>query len=388
MMTEDDFADWSFDEWVSGAKCLLDVDVDTQNPPIESTIALLDKIRQILDNNYPDANHPMKRLLAKLVAWRLGIKLAQSDRDFDPTVWMRRAAEDQPATGADGQPATGAQSTSWDASAPKLKQALIDFIKNTPRGTVLPDWLVDFKRHLKYLTAPKQDKAPEGEVKQDPPTAPEGEAQQAAATTPEGEVAQPATSGITPAIATDGSTPALAAGGSAPAIATEGTIDPINVIKVGDHIIGMAKKKQHMYDQVRCQVVAVLAQHYKVELLEGPEKGAMHKYLHDMVRIDQVGQGADDTLAATSATLAATDATLVATGTEMSAASGAVGAAPKDGSDGQAPAAAKKNSVADWWGDDDSGAVGVASKAVVGEASPVGCPTMTKVDELWGNTEF
>jgi hypothetical protein len=35
---------------------------------------------------------------------------------------------------------------------------------------------------------------------------------------------------------------------------------------------------------VRCKIVAILSVHYKVELLEGTEKGHCHRYLFDLVK--------------------------------------------------------------------------------------------------------
>ena len=56
-------------------------------------------------------------------------------------------------------------------------------------------------------------------------------------------------------------------------------------IKDGDIVIGRATKHKDKFDEKRCKVVAVQAQHYKVEILEGPAKGETHKYLHRLVTV-------------------------------------------------------------------------------------------------------
>ena len=54
---------------------------------------------------------------------------------------------------------------------------------------------------------------------------------------------------------------------------------------MGDVVYGIAVKNKDQYNNRKCKIVAVLAKHYKVELLQGPSKGAEHKYYHDMVKM-------------------------------------------------------------------------------------------------------
>ena len=64
-------------------------------------------------------------------------------------------------------------------------------------------------------------------------------------------------------------------------------------IKEGDTVIGRAFKFKEKFDEKRCKVIAVQAQHYKVEILEGPAKGNTHKYLHRLVTgVKKDGDGA------------------------------------------------------------------------------------------------
>jgi hypothetical protein len=54
---------------------------------------------------------------------------------------------------------------------------------------------------------------------------------------------------------------------------------------VGDLVVGHATKYKSHYHMQKAEVTAVLAQHYKVTLLEGDSEGASHKYLHRTVAL-------------------------------------------------------------------------------------------------------
>ena len=55
-------------------------------------------------------------------------------------------------------------------------------------------------------------------------------------------------------------------------------------IREGDIVYGKATKFKDRFDGVKCKVIAIQAQHYKVEILEGPAEGQKHRYLHASVR--------------------------------------------------------------------------------------------------------
>ena len=53
---------------------------------------------------------------------------------------------------------------------------------------------------------------------------------------------------------------------------------------VGDFVLGRATKHKGIFHMKKARVTAVLARHYKVELLEGNNlPGQSHKYLLDLV---------------------------------------------------------------------------------------------------------
>ena len=49
-------------------------------------------------------------------------------------------------------------------------------------------------------------------------------------------------------------------------------------IREGDIVYGKATKFKDRFDGVKCKVIAIQAQHYKVEILEGPAEGQKHRY--------------------------------------------------------------------------------------------------------------
>ena len=73
----------------------------------------------------------------------------------------------------------------------------------------------------------------------------------------------------------------IAAAASVVASATDHA--EVCVFKVGDVVLGHAKKFKGSFNDVKCRIVGVLAQHYKVEMIDGDAAGTSHKYLHDCV---------------------------------------------------------------------------------------------------------
>ena len=66
--------------------------------------------------------------------------------------------------------------------------------------------------------------------------------------------------------------------GAASAAPTDTTL-----FNVGDVVIGHATKHKQAFDNKKCNVVAMLAKHYKVEMMEGISRGRCHKYDHAAV---------------------------------------------------------------------------------------------------------
>ena len=54
-------------------------------------------------------------------------------------------------------------------------------------------------------------------------------------------------------------------------------------IRVGDIVIGRATQYKEKFNAVKGKVIAIQAQHYEVQMLEGPAQGKFHKYLHHLV---------------------------------------------------------------------------------------------------------
>ena len=115
---------------------------------------------------------------------------------------------------------------------------------------------------------------------------------------------------------------------------------------VGDAVIGHAVKNKQSWDMLKGKVIAVLANHYKVEMLEGPAAGCIHKYAHK-----DVTSAIPRAAAATGANPAA------ATGVAAAAATGgdlsplAAGAAVDLASAASEVASAAATGAADDWGD-------------------------------------
>ena len=62
----------------------------------------------------------------------------------------------------------------------------------------------------------------------------------------------------------------------------EGVV-PSPSLQPGSIVIGTSVKWKDKYDGVKCKVLQLLAKHVKVEILEGPAKGEVHKYTYDSV---------------------------------------------------------------------------------------------------------
>ena len=54
---------------------------------------------------------------------------------------------------------------------------------------------------------------------------------------------------------------------------------------MGDIVTGRATKHKEKYHNFKSKVIAIQAQHYKVEILEGPAKGENHRYVHASVTV-------------------------------------------------------------------------------------------------------
>ena len=52
----------------------------------------------------------------------------------------------------------------------------------------------------------------------------------------------------------------------------------------GSIVVGTASKWKEKYDGHKCKVITLLTKHVKVEILEGPAKGEVHKYSYDSVK--------------------------------------------------------------------------------------------------------
>ncbi len=128
------FHDWSWDQWYTGAKYLIDADAATENPTLESCIALLIQCKHLLLGKEPPRGHPLQLLMGKLVPIRLGILLDPNSESFDPVQWVQGPNLDM------------------DIDICKLRHlrdAVSDFFKNVPKNTVIPDWVASFKSALK-----------------------------------------------------------------------------------------------------------------------------------------------------------------------------------------------------------------------------------------------
>ena len=73
--------------------------------------------------------------------------------------------------------------------------------------------------------------------------------------------------------------------GALPSAATKkaAALPSAAAIREGDIVYGKATKFKDRFDGVKCKVIAIQAQHYKVEILEGPAAGQKHRYLHASV---------------------------------------------------------------------------------------------------------
>ena len=73
--------------------------------------------------------------------------------------------------------------------------------------------------------------------------------------------------------------------GALPSAATKkaAALPSAAAIREGDIVYGKATKFKDKFDGVKCKVIAIQAQHYKVEILEGPALGQKHRYLHASV---------------------------------------------------------------------------------------------------------
>ena len=64
------------------------------------------------------------------------------------------------------------------------------------------------------------------------------------------------------------------------ALAARGCVVKFNM---GDIVVGVATKFKQHYHNKKAKITAILAKHYKVEMLEGRAVGSSHKYLHASV---------------------------------------------------------------------------------------------------------
>ena len=84
---------------------------------------------------------------------------------------------------------------------------------------------------------------------------------------------------------------AAAEAAAAAAVAEDGVVaaefcpPPEGSVKVGDFLVGYAKKNKLAYDNVKCTVLAILAGHYRVQLLTGTSMGYVHKFSKKMVSV-------------------------------------------------------------------------------------------------------
>ena len=68
-----------------------------------------------------------------------------------------------------------------------------------------------------------------------------------------------------------------------PVPATPGAAAAADLFQVGDTVLTKATKKQEMYDKQKAKILSVLTGHYKLELLTGPAKGEIKKYMKSCV---------------------------------------------------------------------------------------------------------
>ena len=68
-----------------------------------------------------------------------------------------------------------------------------------------------------------------------------------------------------------------------PVPATPGAAAAADLFQVGDTVLTKATKKQEMYDKQKAKNLSVLTGHYKLELLTGPAKGEIKKYMKSCV---------------------------------------------------------------------------------------------------------
>ena len=136
-------------------------------------------------------------------------------------------------------------------------------MKNVPRNTGAPEWLVALQSYLK-LVVPKRNSQPVDE-----PATCGPDASQAAHS--------PATGGPPPAT---GGGPANGPPPPPAVVATPAAVPP----QIGDVVISTSTKKNESFDNVKCKVVGLLSTMVKVALLEGADKGKLHKYLYKHVK--------------------------------------------------------------------------------------------------------
>ena len=300
------FQAWHFDTWVKGASYLHYADVQAPNPAIEASVTFLMRIAEMTKDGLLDG--PLYKLLAKSIPTRLGMRVEQAVADFDVCEWL--------------------EGDTGDVDLQQVQKGLVEFWKTTPKGTYRPEWVPRAQKVLEFKLKPlhkepAEPRAPKGSKAsnvQAPTNAPANTVAAPGATgLAADKVAAPGVTGLAAdAVAAPGATglaadaepeaEAEAAMGATEATTEEGAVEEgadaaeedankasgaqrkagkDDFIK-GDIVIGKSGKSKDKYNNIRCVVLNVLSTQLKVELLEGPCTGDIHKYTFANVEILKV----------------------------------------------------------------------------------------------------
>ena len=107
------------------------------------------------------------------------------------------------------------------------------------------------------------------------------------------------------ALPAEGSDATHADTGAADSEARATDAERANLLSVGDVVITAATKHKDQWDKRKACIVGVLKSHYKVQMLEGPSQGVMHKYAFKDCSLVPAATGAASIAASSAASIAA-----------------------------------------------------------------------------------
>ncbi len=230
---------------------LNELEAQAPNPALEACLQFSGRM-ELLSEEVPLPTGALGHILAKLLNARLGIQIPPESRDFDACEWVSELEE----------------AASFELLT-KLQPILLEYWRSFAKKHPHAEWIQEFKDRMKAACAAAASEVSAGGAPAFVETPTTGGA------TPVPLAATVDVNDVTAGVTTNSEAATGAAEGATPAPA----------INVGDLVIGKASKYKEKFNDVECRVTSILAKHYWVTILTGPEKGNEHKYLHHCVSL-------------------------------------------------------------------------------------------------------